>query len=514
MHQGRFAEAIPLYDRWLEVHPLDADAFHNRGFALEKIGRLQEAVGNYSRAITLAPNHPSAFCNRGNALFELNRHHDAVGDYDRALLIRPDYAPAMNNKANALVAMGRYLEATDLLKRAITLDPLYAEAYNNLGYAYQKTGNHHDALTYFDRSIALDQHYAEAHNNRGHSLHKIRRFDEALTSYQKAIELRSNYAEAIWNRGLIRLLMGDMPGGWYDIEWRWSRSNYQSYPSTRDCPRWNGEPLAGKSIIVYVEQGFGDMIQFSRYLHVLIDSGADVTLAAPKTIHRLFSTLSPQLKLQNNYFEAEMTDYHTTIFSLPAILSSQLATIPNPTPYLYAEPALVEHWRKKIGSHGFRVGISWQGNPAGDVDLGRSIPLAELQPLASVPGVRLISLQFQHGLEQLESLPGDMKVEVLEGFNEGPDGFVDTAAVMSSLDLVITTDSAPAHLAGALGVPVWTLLMEVPDWRWLMDREDSPWYPTMRLFRQQRPGDWAGVIKQARFELVEQINQLEERPSK
>jgi Flp pilus assembly protein TadD len=506
MHRGMFSNAISIYDQVLSVDALDADAFHNRGFALEKLGKLNEALGNYSRAITLKPHYAEAYCNRGNVLFSMNRHQDAIVDYEKAILIRPDYAAAYNNKANALVTLKQYAKALIFLNRAIALSPKYVEAYNNLGYAYQKMGQHEKALKNFDRALTLDSSYAEAHNNLGHSLHKLCRFEEALASYEQAIKLRPNYAEAIWNRGLIRLLLGDMPGGWHDIEWRWMRSNYQNYPAAKDCPKWNGEPLSGRSITVYVEQGFGDMFMLCRYLLLLVETGAEVTFAAPKVIHRLLTSLSPKLKLLNNYFTGSVTDYHCTLFSLPAVLNTQLNNIPNNVPYLKAEPELVEKWKKRIGEHGFRIGISWQGNPAGDVDFGRSMPLAALAPLASIPGIRLISIQVQNGLEQLNSFPPEMSVEVLEGFNEGADGFVDTAAVMQNLDLILTTDSAPAHLAGALGVPVWTMLMEVPDWRWMMDRTDSPWYPSMRLFRQPHAGDWESVVEAVRVALIEQVS--------
>jgi tetratricopeptide (TPR) repeat protein len=501
-----YAQAIPLDDQMLLGNSLHAEAFHNRGFALEKIGKLQEALGNYARAITLKPYYSEAYCNRGNVLFSLNRCDHAIADYEKAILIRPDYAAAYNNKANALVSLKRYDEALSLLNRAITLSPGYAEAYNNSGYAYQKMAWHEEALKNFDQALKLDNRYAEAHNNRGHSLQKLSRFQEALASYQQAIDLKPNYAEAIWNRGLIRLLIGDMPGGWQDIEWRWARTNYQNYPAAKDCKKWNGETLTGRSMLVYVEQGFGDMFQFCRYLVPLIESGAEITFAAPQVIHRLLSTLSPKLNLQSNYFSADATDYHCTLFSLPAVFNTRLDNIPSLVPYLKAEPELVEKWRTKIGTKGFRIGISWQGNPAGDVDIGRSLPLAALAPLAAIPGVRLISIQVQNGLEQLRNLPPGMHVEVLEGFNEGADGFIDTAAVMQNLDLVLTTDSAPAHLAGALGVPVWTMLMEVPDWRWMMDRSDSPWYPTMRLFRQPGAGDWASVVNEVHEALIERLS--------
>jgi len=328
-----------------------------------------------------------------------------------------------------------------------------------------------------------------------------------LASFEQAIGHRPDFADSYWNRGLIRLLLGDMPGGWKDLEWRWRRKDYQQNPGPRDSCEWTGEDLSGHSITVFVEQGFGDMIQFCRYLLQLLESGADVTFAAPRIIHRLISTLSPRLKLRHTLMTDQPTEYYCNLFSLPNVFGTRLDTIPEPVPYLRAEPERIAQWRKRIGAEGFRIAVSWQGNPAGDVDIGRSMPLAMLAPLAEIPGVLLISIQFQHGLEQLEHLPPGMRLEVFDDFNTGPDGFVDTAAVMQCVDLVLTTDSAPAHLAGALGVQVWTLLMEVPDWRWLMSCRDSPWYPSMRLYRQYAPGDWVGVVEEVRQDLIELASQ-------
>lgn len=502
---GRFAEAIPVYDSLLLRHPRHHEAFHNRGFALERSGRLHAAVGNYTRSILLRRNNPQALNNRGNAYFSLGMHERAVADYERAISLNPDYVTAYNNMANALVTLKRCDEAIQLLRKALELEPGYTAAQNNMAYALQKAGEYGIALDYLDRAVAADPGYAEAWNNRGHSLHKLRRFDEALDSFQRAIDLKPDYAEAIWNRGLVRLLQADMLAGWDDLEIRWRRPSYQSDPTPRDRPQWSGQDLNGKSITVFVEQGFGDMIQFSRYLVPMIEAGAQVTFAAPRIIHRLMASLSPDLRMVGSYSPAALSDYYCTLFSLPRIFRTTEPTIPKRVPYLHPEPELAEKWKRRLGAHGFKIAISWQGNPAGDVDQGRSIPLALLSGLARIPGVRLISIQYEHGLDQLDDPSLDFPVEVLEDFNTGQDGFLDTAAVMSCVDLVLTTDSAPAHLAGALGVPVWVMLMEVPDWRWLMGRTDSPWYPTMRLFRQERSGDWNGVVGVIEQELRKEL---------
>jgi tetratricopeptide (TPR) repeat protein len=501
---GRWAQADVLYDIACQLDPSDADSFHNRGYALERLGRNLEAVGCYGRAVALRPGFFTAHCNLGNALFNLNRLDDAIACYQQAMRIRPDYVAAGNNLANAYAQRKEPHKSIPLLQALVAANPEYPDALNNLGFALQKLGRHAEALPYLQKAVAAKPDYAEAFNNLGHTLHKLSRYQDALAAFERAMALRADYAEAYWNRGLVKLLLADA-SGWSDMEWRWRRSSYQAYPSTRDSRPWRGEDLRGRSIVVTVEQGFGDMFQLSRYLLPLLQSAARVTFAAPRVIHRLLSTLSPDLKLVGALSETGDHDFHTTLFSLPRLLSFQFNAVYAPVPYLRAEPQLVARWRQRIGTHGFKVGISWQGNPAGDVDIGRSMPLRELTRLASVPGVRLISIQVQHGLEQLAELGNSAPIETLAHFNQGADGFLDTAAVMHCLDLVITTDSAPAHLAGALGVPVWTLVMKVPDWRWLLDRDDSPWYPTMKVFRQRMDGDWAEVVDRVSGALQQQV---------
>lgn len=501
MRAGRFASAIPVYDNALLRDPTNADAFHNRGYSHEKCGNFQAAIGNYTRAILLKKHYAQAHNNRGNAFFAMGRIESALADYDSAIAADAAYAPAYSNKGNALVTLKKYDEALVALNKALELDSTSSTVLNNMAFALQKQGEYSRALVYLDRAIAHDPNFAEAYNNRGHSLHKLERFHEALDNFQQAITLKHDYAEATWNRALVRLLLGDMSGGWQDLETRWARKTYQVHPAPRDIPRWGGEDLGGRSITVYVEQGFGDMIQMSRYLLPMIESGAQVTFAAPRIIHRLMTTLSPQLKLQNSYQSETISDYSTTIFSLPGLFRTTTDNVPAPVPYLHAEADLISKWRKKIGTHGFKIAISWQGNPSGDVDIGRSIPLENLGILSELPGVRLISIQYEHGLDQLADVKERFQIEELADFNTGRDGFIDTAAVMKCVDLVLTTDSAPAHLAGALGVPVWVMLMQVPDWRWMTTRADSPWYPTMRLFRQSQNGDWDSVIEDVKEEL-------------
>jgi tetratricopeptide (TPR) repeat protein len=495
MLQRRFSEAMNCFDEVLIQKPRDADSFNRRGYVLQQLGNQAAALGNFSRALLLQPFFPEAANNRGNALHSLGRHEEALKDFDRAISQRPNYVLPYSNKSNTLTSLKRYDEALECCDKSIGIEPNFAAAHNNRGFVLQKIGRHGEAIESLKRAVALQPGYGEALNNLGFSLQQLRRFDEALGFYEEAIRLQPEYAEAIWNRGLLKLLRGDMPAGWRDMEWRWKCKEFLKKPGQADIVEWSGQDLQGRSIAVFAEQGFGDLFQFCRYLPKLIERGARVTLVIPRKLHSLLSTLDQRIRIWEAGVRLEGVDFQCMLLSLPDRFKTELATIPNAVPYLNAESTLAEKWKKTMGKDGFKVGISWQGNPSGFVDFGRSMPLAAFAPLSDIPGVRLISIQFQHGTEQLKSLPSGMKVEELAEFNTGESGFIDTAAVMKSLDLIITTDSAPAHLAGAMNMPVWVMLRAVPDWRWLLDRSDSPWYPSMKLFRQEVNGDWGQVIR-------------------
>jgi hypothetical protein len=267
-----------------------------------------------------------------------------------------------------------------------------------------------------------------------------------------------------------------------------------------NAPHWQGEDLAGRDIVVYGEFHFGDIIQFVRFLPLLSRRGAKVSLACHNKLTRLFRALKPNVSFLDPSEARRPFDFQCALMSLPLWLGIELSSVPNQTPYLAAEENLVIHWKNKVGARGFKIGIAWEGRPQRAVDR-RKFALAEFAPLARIPGVRLISLQKEFGVEQLEELPAGLTVETLGEFDDGPDAFIDTAAVMESLDLIVTSDTSIAHLAGALGRPTWVALKNVPDWRWLLDRDDSPWYPTLRLFRQETSGDWTSVLANMEREL-------------
>jgi hypothetical protein len=293
----------------------------------------------------------------------------------------------------------------------------------------------------------------------------------------------------------VALLLGDFVAGWSGYEHRWNCKNASPRRLIAPYRDWKGEDIQGKAIIVYEEQGLGDVIQFSRFLTRLSALGAHVTFYVRKSMHRLLQPFDSTIRVVDTPPQGESFDFQCALLSLPAMIGTTLDSIPSDIPYLIPETSLVANWRHRIGTHGFKIGICWQGNPSGKIDVGRSVPLRCFDPVAALPDVRLISLQKNHGLDQLGALPAGMTVETLGAdFDDGPDAFIDTAAVMSCLDLIITSDTSVAHLAGALGRPVRVVLKQMPDWRWMLDRSDSPWYPTMKLYRQNVRDDWDDVF--------------------
>jgi hypothetical protein len=315
------------------------------------------------------------------------------------------------------------------------------------------------------------------------------------------LELKPDYADAHLNRAVAWLLAGDWQRGWPEYQWRWRTKHL--IPRRFPQPAWAGEPLTGKAILLHAEQGLGDTIQFVRYASLVKQHDATVIMECPKPLLALLEGCAGVDQLVGQGDDLPAFDVHAPLLSVPGILNTSLETIPARIPYLFARPLLLEQWRRTlIGLDGFKIGITWQGSPKFRGDCFRSIPLRCFAPLARIPGVRLISLQKGAGAEQLAEVQGLFSVAELG--SRLPD-FIDTAAVMKNLDLVITSDTGPAHLAGALGVPVWVALSFAPDWRWLLDRSDSPWYPTMRLFRQTELGHWPAVFEEIAGALRERL---------
>ena len=493
--QGKLDEAMASYQQALRLKPDDPEAHNNLGLALAKQDKLDEAVASYQQALRLKPNYPEAHSNLGNALQEQGRLDEAVASCQQALRLKPDYAEAHHNLGIVLAKQDKLDEAVASFQQTLRLKPDYPDAHYNLGIVLEKQDKLDEAMASYQQALRLKPDYPEAHNNLGIVLGKQGRLDEAVACYQQAVRLKPDYPEAHWNRSLAWLLMGRFEQGWPGYEWRWKCKEFGSLPPFQP-PLWDGSSLDGRTILVHAEQGLGDTLQFIRYVPSLHQRGGRVILMCQPPLVRLL-TRSPGIeRLLAHGDPVPEFDVHTPLLSLPRLLGTTLESVPADVPYLEAEPQLVEAWRHRLGSYpGFKVGIVWQGNPKFRLDRLRSIPLAQFAPLARVPGVHLFSLQKGPGAEQLAAVTDRFPVTDL---GSGLDDFVDTAAVLKNLDLVISVDTAIAHLAGALGIPVWVALPFAPDWRWLMGREDSPWYPTMRLFRQDKAGDWASVFAEIR----------------
>jgi len=484
-----------------------ADALIAKGQWLLGQGRALDAMECIHRALVLVPAHVPALVCRGLALKDMRRLDEARSAFEAAIAIQPDCVSAHVNRAGILRQLGLSRDALESSDRAIELQPDFAPAHCNRGLALADLDRPLEALESYDRALAIDPEFAAAYGNRGKALDALNRPQEALAAYERVTELQPDAAQAYVNAGHTHLLLGQFGRGWPLYEWRKKLPTPLGNRSFA-IPLWLGSPdLAGKKLLLHWEQGLGDTIQFCRYARLAKARGAQVVLVVQSGLSPLVRTLGPDVEVRTEEDMPADCDTHCPLLSAPHAFGTDLQSIPADVPYLFADPERVSRWREWIGSAGFKIGIAWQGNAQSPADRGRSFPLQLFHRIATIPGVRLIALQVGAGTEQLENLPRGMSVESLgRDFDRGPDAFLDSAAVMQSLDLVITSDSAVAHLAGALACPTWVALQQVPDWRWLRERGDCPWYPGMRLFRQKLKGRWDDVFETIRGELFARLN--------
>jgi tetratricopeptide (TPR) repeat protein len=501
--QGRLEQAEELYRRVLAKEPDHTDALRLMAIIAHQRGDYETALRHATAALERDPTDARAFNTRGGALRMMNRLEEALESYERAAACDPSSAKALRNRGEVLHELQRYEEAVASFDAALELEPRHPGAMKNRATALQRLWRLEEALASYDLALAIKPDFPEAWNNRGSALTELGRLEEALASYDQAIALKADFTNAHVNRAMARLLTGRLSEGWRDFEWRWKENGQSNRLPALAAAPWQGEELLGRRIAIWSEQGLGDSIQFARYARVLLERGASVTLLTQPKLVRILRSLPAQIEVAASIEGDRTFDFQCPLMDLPLRCGTELSSIPAPVPYLSAEPERVQFWRRRLGGHGFRVGIVWQGNPTTRLDQGRSVPLSEFLPLMRVPGVRIISLQKHVGLEQIAHLPEGAALETLgEDYDSGPDAFVDAAAVMANLDLIVTSDTAMAHLAGALGRPAWVALRCVPDWRWLLERTASPWYPTMRLFRQERLRDWKSVFARMAAELA------------
>ena len=519
--QGRLDEAIAAFQRVLQHKPGHAAAQSNLGNALRLRGRTEEALDHLRQAVQHDPTSVDAHYNLGLALRKQGQIDQAIASLELALKLNPGYAPAFqeleniyqtalraqpgfaeayNRLGRLLTDNGRAAEAVVLLEQALRLQRDFVEAHNNLAWAHVHLARFEDAVASYKEALRLRPGDANYHNHLGVVLDAMGRTEEALAAFQIAFWYNPDHTGAHLHRGFALLRQGKFKEGWQEYEWRW-RHQAAGLRARNDGPRWDGAPRPGQTLLVHPEQGVGDTIQFTRYLALARERVGTVLLECPPALMPLLSTCGSIDRLVASGDPFPPHDVQAPLLSLPGLLqpSRPLAL---DKPYLAADPQRVSAWRKELeGYPGRRVGIAWQGNPRHRWDRQRSFPLRHFLELSRLPGVQLFSLQKDHGAEQLADFEARQRVVDLGSRLDKDGGMSDVAAAIEVLDLVITCDSALAHLAGALGKPVWVALGANTDWRWMMDRTDSPWYPSMRLFRQRQRGDWDELFARVTQEL-------------
>jgi tetratricopeptide (TPR) repeat protein len=458
------------------------------------------ALGIATEVLSRDPACSDAHIVRGNVLVAMERHSDAVCAFEAAIALDPGSVKAYNNLGIALKELARFDEAVAAYRQALTLDPSHVDAHINLGVALQEQDQFDAALACYRQALAIDPGNAKALSNFGVALDQKGLRDASLDAYRRAAALAPDAAKIRFNLAVGLLRAGDMAQGWAEYEWRW-RGGVRALKAPKlPQPLWDGDDLAGRTLLVHAEQGLGDTLQFVRYLPLLARRGARVVLVVPTPLERLLRSSLAGVSVAGADAPLPHFDVHLPLMSLPRVFRTDLDSIPAQVPYLAVDPAAVAQWRQRLGNGAaLKVGVAWSGNPNHKNDRHRSIAAAVLLTELLMPGVQLYSVQKSARPADRSSLISLSHIVTDLAPRFGDLG--DTAAALMALDLVITVDTSVAHLAGALGRPVWTLLPFTPDWRWLLEREDSPWYPTMRLYRQQRFDDWDDVFERLRADL-------------
>ncbi len=535
---GQTIDAITSYDKAVSLRPDHPQAWFNRAFSLQQLLKWNDAIASYDKAIALNTNFAQAHCNRGVALQELKLYGAAISSFDEALAIHDGYAEAHVNRGVVLQALKQFTEAVacydkaisinagyakahtnrgvalqelkqlqpalESHQRALVIQPDYAQAHSNLGIVLHQLGHLDAAINSFDKAIELNPKNVEAHSNKGLALHALGKLDAAIASYDLAIANDPNYAMAHFNKSLSLLLGGQFQPGWEQYEWRWKLDENLNRVRNFQAPLWSGKnSLLGKTILLHTEQGLGDMIQFCRYSRLISGMGARVVLEVPGQLMKLMAGLHGVDALVPKGTSLPAFDYHCPLLSLPRAFGADSSNFPDAVPYLYSDKNKVKAWSGKLGTQVKpRIGIVWSGNPDHANDSNRSMLLSEL--LGYLPNTcEYVSLQK----DVRESDGAALKLRPdIHHFEEEISDFSDTAALCELMDLVITVDTSIAHLSGAMGKPTWILLPFVPDWRWQLDRGDSPWYPSMTLFRQSETRKWDEALSRVAASLAHRFD--------
>ena len=494
-HQaGRLAKAEGVYREILRVRPDNAAAHNNLGKVLQDQGRTDQAIACFKRVLKVKPDLAGAHNNLGNALCEKGKPKEAAVCYRRAIKIDANYAHAHHNLGNVLKGQGKSDAAVACYKRALAIDPDLAEAHHSMGNVCQDEGRWADAVKYYGQALSLKPDAPETHSSLGNALHRLGRLDEAMVHLERALSIKPDYPTGHFNKALADLLTGNYAEGWPGYEWRWRMKRYGKGKRNFRQPLWDGSPLEGRTIFLHDEQGFGDAIHFVRYASLVERRGGRVVVECRRQLVRFFSTMGAIGEVIARGDPLPAFDVYAPLMSLPHIFRTTAATIPGDVPYLAAPPEAGPGLPDCPEGTRLRVGIAWAGSRTNTNDRNRSCRLRQFEPLLSIPGVAFFSLQKDEAAAELAGT----SVRDLSG---GLGDFADTAAIVGQLDLVVSVDTAVVHVAGALAKPVWVLVPFSPDWRWMRDRDDSPWYPTLRLFRQPALGDWASVFATVAGEL-------------
>ena len=513
LQSGRLDEGVTWLERATALDARQPAIHSNMAFALNALGRHDEALARADKAVALAPGFADAYNNRGNALASLARPVEALVSFERSIALQADSPQAWNNRACAQRDLGQAEAALQSCDRAIALNASYADAWSNRANALSDLNRAEDAKVSYERALAIDPGFADGWSNLGLTLVDLGDHDSALTCYERALALRPEHASAHWNQALCLLETGRFDKGWAAYEWRWERATLKAARRTFAQPLWLGEtPIEGQTILLHAEQGLGDTLQFCRYAALVARLGATVILEVPAPLMRLCARLDGVSVLVEEGQPLPPFDVHTPLLSLPLALGTTLETIPADIPYLFADASRAAIWRERIAplaQNRFRVGLVWAGGHRPHVpelrktDARRSMSLDQFRPLLAIDSVQCFSLQMGPPAGQLDALRDDPSFSGRIVDLTGPiHDFADTADLIENLDLVISVDTSTAHLAAAMGKPVWILNRFDTCWRWLLERDDSPWYPSVRLFRQASLGEWDPVIERVREALT------------
>lgn len=509
---GDYEAGIASFDEALRIQPANAEAYHFRGNAFRAMRQYAAAIDSYDRAIALNAGDVEVHNSRGSALAQCGKYPEALASYGRALDLRPQFPEAHSNRANVLAELRCWHEALAGYDRALTLKPDFIEAHINRGNALVALDQLEAAVAGYGQAIALRPDHTDALRARGLALARLGRCGQAMSDYTRALETNPDDAKTHVNRALLRLRLGDYAQGWSEFDWRWMLTNDVFHKERRSYaqPRWTGiEPLIGKTLFLHSEQGLGDSIQFCRYVPLLAAAGAKVILEVHQPLLTLLSTLDGVAQTVLRGEAPPAFDYYCPLLSVPAALRTTQSDIPSQVPYIQCDAAKVRHWKERLGERtGKRVGLVWSGGFRPDqpefwsANARRNIPLANLAAL-KIPDLEFYSLQKGETAEaELAHLNGARwDGPLMLDYTGDLHDFSDTAALISQLDLIISVDTSVAHLAGALGLPVWILNRFDSCWRWLMNRSDSPWYPSARLYGQETAGDWDGVLSRVRVDV-------------